>query len=331
VSGGGGGSGRLQVRRQRSDIARIRLKIQAVGDDEDGVDRKLSELAGRMEEHEAAVWATCVDTASALPGNPLQGVIEQQGSMSLVALCAVDRGDINRVIGLGVGAPARPRDLDAIEAFYESYGQRNFRIEMTPMAHPSELAGWIEALGLACDDLGTFKMWRRAAHPPVADADIDVRRLAPADADALAAISVAAWGAWSMPVSMAAWFGATVGLDGVQHYGAFDQDRLVATGALFIGDGVGWLGFDATHPRYQGRKLRQALSTARMIDAVAHGCQVVHAESSLPPSQRALRDGWQLLYEKKNYSSICVDEKVTTSGSVVGDGPRTVHGPPGHV
>jgi hypothetical protein len=68
-----------------------------------------------------------------------------------------------------------------------------------------------------------------------------------------------------------------------------------------------------------------------MIDAVAHGCQVVHAESSLPPSQRALRDGWQLLYEKKNYSSICVDEKVTTSGSVVGDGPRTVHGPPGHV
>jgi hypothetical protein len=301
-----------------------------VGDDEDGVDRKLSELAERMEEHEAAVWATCVDTASALSGNPLHAVIEHQGSLSLVALCAVDRCDINRVIGLGVRAPARRQDLETIEAFYESYGQRNFRIEMTPMAGPAALAGWIEDQGLVCDDLGTFKMWRTAEHPPAADPDIDVRRLGPGDSDALAAISVAAWGAWSMPVSMAAWFGATVGLDGVQHYGAFDQDRLVATGALFIGDGVGWLGFDATHPRYQGRKLRQALSTSRMIDALAHGCRVVHAESSLPPSQRALRDGWELLYEKKNYSSLCVDEKVTTLGSVVGDRQRTVHVPPGH-
>jgi hypothetical protein len=284
-----------------------------------------------MEEHEAAVWARCVDAASALSGNPLQAVIERQGALSLVALCAVDRGDINRVIGLGVDCPARLADLQAIEAFYEAYGQRNFRIEMTPMAGPAELGAWIEAEGLGPDELGTFKMWRPADHPPAVDADIDVRRLGPADSEALAAISVAAWGAWSMPVSMAAWFGASVGLDGVQHYGAFDENRLVATGALFIGDGVGWLGFDATHPRYQGRKLRQALSTARMIDAAGYGCQVVHAESSLPPSQRALGEGWQLLYEKRNYSSIRVDEKVTTSGSVVGDGQHTFHVPPGHV
>ena len=142
-------------------------------------------------------------------------------------------------------------------------------------------------------------MWRRIEQPLAVASDVEVRRLGPADADALAAISVAAWGAWSMPVSMAAWFGASVGLDGVQHYGVFDEDRLVATGALFIGDGLGWLGFDATHPRYQGRKIRQALSAARMIDAAEHGCQVVHAESSLPPSQRALTEGWQLLYEKQ--------------------------------
>jgi GNAT superfamily N-acetyltransferase len=135
-----------------------------------------------------------------------------------------------------------------------------------------------------------------------------------ADADALTAINVAAWGAWSMPVSMADWFGATVGSDGVHHYGAFDAGRLVATGALFIGDGIGWLGFDATHPRYQGRKLRQAISTARMIDALEQGCQIVHAESALPLSQRALGDGWKLLYEKQNFSPARVDAGVAASG-----------------
>jgi hypothetical protein len=118
-----------------------------------------------------------------------------------------------------------------------------------------------------------------------------------------------------MPVSVAAWFGATVGTPGVRHYGVFDADRLVATGALFIGDGLGWLGFDATHPRYQGRKLRQAISAARMSDSAAEGCPVVHAESAVPPTRRALRDGWRVLYEKQNYSRSMVSERVLAVGN----------------
>ena len=181
------------------------------------------------------VWATCVDAVSALPGNPLQAVIEHVGALSLVALCAVDRGDINRVVGLGVGTPSRLEDLEAICTFYEVYGQRNFRIEVTPVAQPSELADWVADRGLACDGLGTFKMWRRTENPPAVTGEIEVRKLGAADTDAVTAINVAAWGAWSMPVSMAAWFGATVGRAGVQHYGAFDDGRLVATGALVRG------------------------------------------------------------------------------------------------
>jgi hypothetical protein len=283
-----------------------------------------------MEEHEAAVWATCVDAVSALPGNPLQAVIEHVGSLSLVALCAVDRGDINRVVGLGVGTPWRPEDLEAICTFYEVYGQRNFRIEVTPVAQPSDLGHWVTERGLACDGLGTFKMWRRTENPPAVTGEIEVRKLGVADTDAVTAINVAAWGAWSMPVSMAAWFGATVGRDGVEHYGAFDGDRLVATGALFVGDGVGWLGFDATHPRYQGRKLRQAISTARLIDAARQGCQVVHVESALPPSARALADGWQLLYEKQNFSSAHAADRVTAAGSPARSLPPLLSDPPGH-
>lgn len=268
-----------------------------------------------MEEHELAVWATCVDAVSALPGNPLHGVTDRSGPLALVALCAVDRGDLNRVIGLGVRHPARSEDLEAVCSFYRAHEQRNFRIEVTPLTRPHDLGASAAARGLACDALGTFKMWRRVERPPAVDPGIEVRPLGPDDRDALAAVNIAAWGAWSMPVSMADWFGATLGHDGVRHYGVFDADRLVATGALFVGDGLGWLGFDATHPRYQGRKLRQAISSIRMVDAAAQGCQVVHAESAVPPTRRALRDRWQLLYEKQNYSSICVNETVSTSGT----------------
>jgi hypothetical protein len=277
-----------------------------------------------MELHERAVWATCVDAVTALPGNPLNAAIDRSGPLPLVAVGAVDRGDINRVIGLGVQAPARAEDLEAICAFYGSHEQRNFRVEVTPPARPSEMEGWIKARGLTCDTVGTFKLWRPTEQPPPGAEDVEVRLLGPADIDALTSINIAAWGAWSMPVSMAAWFGATLAHDGARHYGVFDADRLVATGALFIGDGLGWLGFDATHPRYQGRMLRQAISGARMKDAAAQGCRVIHAESAVPPTQRALRDGWQLLYEKQNYSSVPVREDVVTSGMA---GPRRS---PGH-
>lgn len=288
------------------------------------MDRELSELARKMEEHELAVWATCVDAVSALPGNPLHAVVDRSGPLPLVALCAADRRDINRVVGLGVRTPARIEDLDAICSFYEAHGQRNFRIEVAPIARPSDLAHWITARGLACEGLGNFKMWRKTEQPPSVESGIDVRRLGPADADALTAINVAAWGAWSMPVSMASWFGATVGQDGVRHYGVFDGDRLVATGALFIGDGLGWLGFDATHPRHQGRKLRQALSSVRMVDAAAEGCSIIHAESAIAPSPRALRDGWRLLYERQSFSSLDVDAKVSAR-LIPGRGRLRVH------
>jgi hypothetical protein len=267
---------------------------------------------------------------AALAGNPLDAVIDRSGPCPLVALRAVDRGDINRVIALGVEEPARAQDIEAICNFYESHGQQNFRIEVTPLARPADLARWITSRDLACEPAGTFKMWRRAENPPVVAPEIDVRRLGPADADALTAINVAAWGAWNMPVSMAAWFGATVGGDGVQHYGVFDGHRLVATGALFVNDRLGWLGFDATHPRYQGRKLRQAISSVRMGDALAQGCEIVHAESAVPPSQRALNDRWQLLYEKQNYSSVRVRETVTTTSGMGGTRRQHVPDAPDH-
>jgi hypothetical protein len=292
------------------------------------VKRQLADLAKRMEEHELAVWVRCVDAVSALPGNPLGAAIDRSGQFPLLALGAVDRGDFNRVVALGVAVPVAPEDLDAICCFYDSHQQRHFRIEVTPLARPPELTGWITQRGLACDGLGTFKMWRRTESPPPLPSDIEVRRLGPADVDALAAVNIAAWGAWSLPVPMEAWFGATVGSAGVRHYGVFDGDRLVATGALFIGDRLGWLGFDATHPRYRGRKLRQAISSVRMVDAAAVGCEVVHAESAVRPSRRALDDGWQFVYEKQNYSSTPVNAAVAAPGTPAPPDQRVHDAPP---
>jgi hypothetical protein len=255
-----------------------------------------------MEQHEAEVWAQCAAAASALPGDPLRVVIDRSGPVTLVALRAVDRPDLNRVIGLGTLLPARAETVDAICSFYEVHEQECFRVEVTPVARPSGIDMWIAARGLLHDERATFKLWRSVQPPLVAPSNVDVRRLDSGDADAIASLNDVAWGAWGNPL-LRAWFGATVGCGGAQHYGVFDRHRLVATGALFVHGELGWFGFDATHPRYQGGRLRQAISALRLQDAVAQGCSIVHAESAIPLSPRAARDGWKLLYEKQNYSS----------------------------
>jgi hypothetical protein len=270
------------------------------------VNTDLNDLAVRLEEHEAAVWIECVAAAAELPGDPLRAVIDRSGPVPLVALCAVDGWDLNRVVALGVRSPVHAADLDAIWAFYEAHGQQNFRIDVTPVTRPPELADWITAKGMQRRSPGTFKIWRSVDPPLPVRPDVEVRQLGAEDADAYAELSLVAWGAWSTP-EMHAWFRATVGCAGSQHYGIFDADRLVAAGAMFVGDGLAWFGFDATHPRHQGRKLRQAISAIRLTDAVKHGCRLIHAESTIPPRPRVFEDGWQSLYEKHNYSTVHAD------------------------
>jgi hypothetical protein len=264
------------------------------------------ELAVRVEQHEAAAWLDCATAAAAVPGNPLKIVIDRSGPVPMFAMCAVDRWDLNRVVALGMRTEAQPHDIDAICAFYEAHHLQHVRVEVTPFARPPGLAASLEARGLRREAAQTFKLWRSTDSPLVPPHPVDVRRLDRADGDAVAALDLVAWGAWNTPV-LKAWFGATVGGAGFQHYGVFDGDRLIATGALFVRDGIGWFGFDATHPRHQDKALRQAISAVRLRDAQSQGCDIVHAESSIVPRPRVFRDGWKLLYEKHNYSAAPLD------------------------
>jgi hypothetical protein len=267
-------------------------------------------IASLVEMHEAEVWARCIELAAALPGDPLGAVIDRTGPVPLPALTAVDSGSFNRIVALGVEAPATPDGIDKIIEYYRSLGQRSFRIELAPVAAPPEVSGWLERAGLRLVTEGVTKVWRRldgldgldgldvkpdldgapevgtesapdVAHfgpPDVAAQEYDVRQLTEADAERVSALNVRAWGAWQAPVSLRPWFAATVGREGFAHYGAFANDRLVCTGAMAIDDQLAWIGFDATHPRHRSRQLRRSLTVRRLTDAQAAGCTIIHAE-----------------------------------------------------
>lgn len=242
-------------------------------------DEDLRAVASLVERHEAEVWARCVEVAAAQPGDPLGAVLDRSGPVPLPALTAVDAGSFNRVVGLGLETPATPDLLETIVGFYGRLNQRNYQIDLAPVATPPGIVESLRQLGFHPLEEQMTKVWRRIEDMDIASEEADVRLLTEADAERVAALNVRAWGAWQAPVSLQPWFAGTVGVDGFAHYGAFADDRLLCTGAMVVDGPLAWIGFDATHPRHQSRQLRRALTARRIVDARAAGCTIIHAEA----------------------------------------------------
>src|SRR5262249_30220412 len=85
---------------------------------------------------------------------------------SAVALAAT-RADVlmhNRVVGLGVAAPAEPGDLDAVTEFFRTAGSPRFMVNVSPHAAPPELPEWLVARGFLLHNYW-IKLWRQGRRP----------------------------------------------------------------------------------------------------------------------------------------------------------------------
>jgi hypothetical protein len=265
------------------------------------VDADLRRLALAVEMHEAEVWAAAFAAAAAVPGNPLEIAVDHCATPPLVLAGAIASADINRVVGLGVSSPVTRETISAIVGFFRSHGRSTFRVELLPATSPPELAQWLVDAGLRRTENGVLKTWCSTEQVRPASSEVEIRRLGPEHRDAVADLNVLAWGAWEAPGLLRTWFGATVGTEGFRHYGIFDGDRLVWAGALRVSGNLGWMGFDAAHPRYRGRHISRRGLLVRIDEARRLGCRIVHGETVHQPSATAIMG---TLYEREIYSPV---------------------------
>ena len=87
----------------------------------------------------------------------------------------------------------------------------------------------------------------------------------------------------------------------------WDGAAPVAAGAIFLGDGLGWIGFGGTLASHRGRGAQQALFAARIGAGLAEGCRGFVTETGVPlegepaPSYRnILRAGFREIYARPN-------------------------------
>lgn len=220
------------------------------------------------------------------------------GGMAFIA-ARFPHATVNRVTGFGLDRPLDETTLDHAIALYP---HRVFSIQPDPLARPPELAGWLTARGFAVGF--RWLIWAREAQPPPDPpaTGLELRRLEPEHAAEFAALLCTAY---ANPARLAPLHAAGVGRPRWHHWGAFDGDRLVSAGILYVHGEVGRLFNAGTLPAHRGRGAQGALLARRMREACALGCRWVTAETAddLPdkpnPSVHNLaRLGWRLLHRR---------------------------------
>ena len=80
-----------------------------------------------------------------------------------------------------------------------------------------------------------------------------------------------------MPVSLSGWAAQVVGRRSWRCFGAFDGDRVIATGAVFIGGDFAWLGFGSTLAPFREQGLQSTLIKVRIDAARGAGVSLITA------------------------------------------------------
>jgi len=266
-----------------------------------------AEVLRACELHEARAWEECVAACAAVEGNPLRAKVVRVSETPVPVVAALNYSLFNRVIALGVAAPARDADIAAIEKVYAEHEQTSWAVCLAPGAAPADLAARLESRGLQRGS-DFAKVVRSTENTPSIETALRIEEIGPDRRNDFVAVNVAAWG---VPPVFSAWFGGTLGRPGWRHYLGYDGNDPVSAGALYVSDNIGWLGFGATLPDHRGRGGQSAIMARRIRDAAQLGCAYVHTETAAetpdkpnPSYRNMIATGFDLAYLRPNYTPI---------------------------
>jgi hypothetical protein len=266
--------------------------------------RTSASLARMLEFGEAAVW---LDWFQSLPtglANLYGAHIRRIGSAAALTIARMGVPFYSRVIGLGLAEPATETMLEELAIFCQQARCSQITVTLSPQARPAALQGWLGRWGFSPGE-SWAKVYRGAAPPPDVPTDFRIACAGPEHAAAFARLACTNF---EMPEEMIPLVAASVGRPGWRHYLAWDGETPVATGALFLRDGLGWLGFGTTLASHRRRGAQGAVMARRIRDGLALGCRQFICETTAetpahpnPSYHNMLRLGFRLAYLRSDY------------------------------
>ncbi|HUS17410.1 MAG TPA: GNAT family N-acetyltransferase [Chloroflexia bacterium] len=261
---------------------------------------EVAALVELTEAHALADWWGAIPEPEAAE---LGTTMRHFGDAVLITTRQVPDPFMNRVVGLGITAPATEEMVDALVTCADEVHARP-AVQLSPAARPAELATWLETRGWQ-RSRNWVKLYRGTGAPPAITTTLRIVPAGPDQAQILAAITIAAF---EMPPLTGHMVTAVVGRSNWRHYLAYDGHMPVAVGALYLDGIVGWLGNAATLPSHRNRGAQGALMARRIQDALDLGCRWLVTETGEetpeapnPSYRNMLRTGFQRAYTRPNY------------------------------
>jgi GNAT superfamily N-acetyltransferase len=211
---------------------------------------------------------------------------------------------LNRVNGLGLRGPVGDAHLDEIDAFFRAGGTQ-YAIGVSPLA-PPDLAPRLAERGFQ-PGYAWMKFRRGVEPPPGVETTLRVEQ---AGADRAGAFGTIVARGFGLPDFAAEWFAAVAERPRFRLFLAYDGDEPAGAGALFVGEGVGWLGAAATLPEHRRKGAQGAVLAARIRVAQELGLRTLATETGERMADRPsgsyrniLRLGFEERYVRPNYVS----------------------------
>ncbi len=221
------------------------------------------------------------------------------------ALTAFDHGFFNRAVGMGFERPVTEDDVEAASRFFLDLDRTQSLIQLAPALVTPAVEGWLTARGYR-PGRRWVKLWHTLEAVHAAPTTIRIERIDASRADAFTNVALAAF---ELPPASDPVARGAIGRTGWTHYIGYDGDAPVSVAAMYVTDGVAWLGFGATLEAARGRGGQSAMFAARLRDARDLGCRWAITETGeeteeepVNPSYRnMLRAGFKLAYARRNW------------------------------
>ncbi len=227
----------------------------------------------RVEGVELAAFIDFSEAAAGLEPLALRHKIVDQ------ALIMTAPGDhhflINRVIGLGVDAPAKRQTIVQFKQAFHDAGIARYFVHIVDAAKPEDLKTW-----LAEENLVAQRRWMKFVHrgglAPDSGSDLEVRLIDGKFGDAFGQIVAAGFdmGEASIPA-----LAKLTERPKWRVFMGFADGEPAAVGALFVDQGVGWCDFGATSSKFRRRGGQRAMLAARIKTARDLGCDLIATET----------------------------------------------------
>lgn len=212
---------------------------------------------------------------------------------------------VNRAIGLGHQEPASAESVRALVECYARAGIARYFVHLHEAAQPAALREWLAEAGLE-----RRRRWMKFVRGREAVARRETAlRIEKIGADWAADFGRIVAQAFDLSEAAAPWLAGLVERPGWHLYLSFAGEEPAGAGALFVDDGVGWLDWGATWPRYRRQGSQGALLARRVQDALDLGCRVLFTttgeavEGDPQHSYRNIqRAGFRESYLRDNYA-----------------------------